>query len=331
MSAPLLLVLIGAALLAPSLVLYPLLVWAAGLSKRHEQPRALKPLTFEDCAVVIEPDIEPGADVGTQAAELRDAGFSVVRGPAVTEAAVLIYPGRRGRLTPGGVKRLLEPLADPVVGMSVGRLLPAPEEDETAGGPRAAALARLESLHQGLRRPLARCEARLGSPASILGDPCAVRAGFRSASPARTLRRLGVARQRVHYLRGRRALVGRRRPVADTAGLRRELVAETADTLANRGPHPGALVRRWAALVNGPALAALTVGAAWGAFLGLGLLFKLLVIPPAILAVGALVGRQTLEYGYRSRVYLPIYGLARELFLGTAALLHGGDVRRSDQ
>lgn len=316
MSPPALTVLVGLGVYVLALGLYPLLLSLAARRLRTNNPRRLPPIAPQESAVV---EADP-----FRAEAYRRAGLAVVADPRDSARPLLVFPGRDGRLTPGGVRRLAEPLADPKLGLVVGRLLiPEPEDRRGRDAGRDCVLV-AEGMRRGWRRFLHSREAALGIPVGLAGAPFAVRAGFWNGSPGHTLERLANSPHRCLYLGGRRGLVGRLEPAADLASLRRRLLPEVADELAARRAHPGLWLRRL--LAGAPIWTALVlVGGLWGTLTGGGVFFKLALIAAAVPLIGALVGYQTQDLGFRSRVYLPLYWLAAEAGL----LLRGLFSRRS--
>ncbi len=319
MSPPLLLILVGLGVPALALVIYPLLLVPVAQRLRTNKPHRHPPADLQETAVI---EADP-----SRAEAYRRAGLTVVADPRDTARPLLVFPGRDGRLTPGGVRRLAAPLADPKLGLVVGRLLiPEPEDRRGRDAGRDCVLV-AEGMRRGWRRFLHCREAEPGIPTGLAGAPCAVRAGFWDGTPARTLERLANSPHRCLYLAGRRGLVGRLEPVAELASLRRRLLPEVADELAARRAHPGLWLRRL--LAGAPLwIALLLTGGLWGTLTGGGVFFKLALIAAAVPLIGALVGYQTQELGFRSRVYLPLYWLAAESGLLLRGLLSGRSAGR---
>lgn len=308
MSGYLWLVIVGLSLIALPWVVYPLVL----LLVRPDRVISL-PKKEQDWVILATGEI---ADYH------RRKGFPVVEFLSEAEGRLTVLPAG-GHLTLGGIRRLLAPLVDENVGLVVGRLLsPEVEELGREGGAEVAVL-HARQMTQNWRWYLGCREASHGVPASVDGFPVALRAEVCQSTRAETLTLLSKnkkGRGRVVFLHGRRGLVGRQ-PVEDSLD---PLVDElTAAYSAGRQ----ALARRWKSLsvLLRYGIASLTPLWLFMVLLGAGLglldsgafFYKLILVLTGIFLLGALIGGLTLKYGYRSKVYFPLFWLAA----GIAAII----------
>jgi hypothetical protein len=253
---------------------------------------------------------------------IRDAGqirYGGIETQHRTDAPILVSPGRGGRLTDGGVRRLVAPLADGGVALVVGRLL-APEVEESGRmGGREAALAQAEKIHRGWNWRLAAWEAKTGVPADLDGHPYAVRREFADEGGV-DLSALAQAHKKAVFLPGRRGLVGRLTPPETMA----ELTARMTDdrrrgirSIPRRRFSPRVLVRHLLGNLDVLWLALLAAGSVLGVLGEGGWFYRVPIALTLVFLLGAAIGRTVFNLGFRSKIYFPLwclfYGLAAEV------------------
>ncbi len=280
------LILVGAGVLALTYLLYPFILVVLNLFLvRGGEPREPVPI----------PNLAPS--------ETSDSGVAVV-----------VSPGRGGRLTPGGIRRLVAPLADEGVGLVVGRLL-IPEVDESGReSGHEAALAQAERIHRGWTWWLASREAGLGVPSDTDGHPYAVRRKFADERGEADLRSLARSGRRTVFLHRRRGLVGRLDLPHDIGELTGGIVEEKRRgirSITKRLYNPAVLIRHLLGNLTTLWLIGITTGAVLG-FLGEGgWLFRVPLVLIGVFFLGAVIGRTVYGLGYHSKVYFPLWWLLK--------------------
>ncbi|MCK4595018.1 hypothetical protein KAU45_10985 [bacterium] len=293
------LILVGAGVLALTYLLYPFLLVVLNLFLGGgRKPRESVPV----------PNLAPS--------ETSDSGVAVV-----------VSPGRGGRLTPGGVRRLVAPLTDEGVGLVVGRLLiPVVEESGRERG-HEAALAQAERIHRGWTWWLASREAGLGVPGDLDGHPYAVRRKFADGRGEADLKSLARSGRRTVFLRGRRGLVGRLDLPRDIGELTDGIVEEKRRgirSIAKRMCNPAVLIRHLFGNLTLLWLALTTTGVVLGLLGEGGWLFRVPLVMIGVFILGAVIGRTVYGLGYRSKVYFPLWWLALGLLSTLKAWLSPG-------
>ncbi|HUT97546.1 MAG TPA: hypothetical protein VM054_00550 [bacterium] len=243
-----------------------------------------------------------------------------------TEAPILVSPGLGGRLTDGGVRRLVAPLADERTALVVGRLLvPELEESGRMGG-REAALAQAERIHRGWTWRLAAWEAGSGVPTDLDGHPYAVRREFADEGGV-DLASLAKARKKVVFLPGKRGLVGRLVPPEGMAELTARVTAgkrRGIRSIPRRPFSPGVLVRHLLGNLTALWLALLTAGSVLGVLWEGGWFYRVPLALTVVFLLGAVIGRTVFNLGFRSRVYFPLWWLFQGLLAEMKAWLSLG-------
>ena len=249
-----------------------------------------------------------------------------------TEAPILVSPGRGGKLTDGGIRRLVAPLADERTALVVGRLL-APEVEELGRmGGREAALSQAERIHRGWTWRLAAWEAGSGVPTDLDGHPYAVRREFAYGEGV-DLASLARARKKVVFLPGKRGLVGRLVPTDDMAELAGRVIVEKRRgirSIPRRSFSPRVLVRHLLGNLTALWLALLTTGAVLGLIGEGGWLYRVPLALTVVFLLGAAIGRAVYNLGFRSRVYFPLWWLFQGLVAEAKAWLSLGRKGASD-
>jgi len=260
---------------------------------------------------------------------IRDTGrirYGGIESQIRTAAPILVSPGRRGRLTDGGVRRLVAPLADDGVALVVGRLL-APEVEESGRmGGREAALAQAEKIHRGWNWRLGAWEAKTGVPADLDGHPYAVRREFADGGGV-DLASVARARKKVVFLPGSRGLVGRRTPPETMAVLTARMTDDRRRgirSIPRRRFSPRALVRHLLGNLDALWLALLTTGSVLGVFGDGGWFYRVPLALTLVFLLGAVIGRTVFNLGFRSRVYFPLWCLFHGLVAEAKAWLPPG-------
>lgn len=243
-----------------------------------------------------------------------------------TDAPILVSPGRGGRLTDGGVRRLVAPLADEGVALVVGRLL-APEVEESGRmGGREAALTQAERIHRGWTWRLAALEARTGIPSDLDGHPYAVRRGFADEVGV-DLAALAKAHRRAVFLPGRSGLVGRLNPPETLANLTARMTNDRRrgiHSIPRRRFSPRVLVRHLLGNLDILWLALLAAGSVLGVLGEGGWFYRVPIALTLVFLLGAAIGRTVFNLGFRSRVYFPLWCLFQGLVAEARAWLPPG-------
>ncbi len=259
----------------------------------------------------------------------RRVGFPVVESAEEAAGRILILPAG-GRLTVGGIRRLLASLADEKVGLVVGRLLSSEVEESGRDGGAEAAVLHANEMTQSWRWFLGSREARVGVPASVEGFPVALRPGFFRSSRAETLALLSKNKSRISFLYGKRGLVGRQ-PLEDSLDpLVDKLTASYStgrQTLTRRWKNLGVLLRFGVASLTPLWLFMALLGAGMGLLDSRDFLHKLILVLAGGFLLGAVVGGLTLKYGYRSKVYFPFFWLIAGLAAIIRSYSHNSDAK----
>jgi hypothetical protein len=260
------------------------------------------------------------ADVPRHPAATHGAGgirYEGIETESRSAAPIIVSPGRGGRLTDGGVRRLVAPLTDENTALVVGRLLvPEVEESGRMGG-REAALAQAERIHRGWTWRIGAWEATSGVPADLDGHPYAVRREFADADGV-DLASLARARKKAVFLPGKRGLVGRLVPTDDIAQLTGRIFREKRRgirSIPRRRFSPRALVRHFLGNLDILWLALLAAGSALGLVGEGGWFYRVPLALTVVFLLGAAIGRAVYNLGFRSRIYFPLWWL----FLGLVA------------
>jgi|GEM_PF-2615808 len=249
----------------------------------------------------------------------RRVGFPVVESAEEAAGRILILPAG-GRLTLGGIRRLLAPLTDKQTDLVVGRLLSSEVEESGRDGGAEAAVLHANEMTQSWRWFLGSRESRVGAPASVEGFPVALRPGFFRSSRAETLALLSKDKSRVSFLHGKRGLVGRQLVEDSLDPLVDKLTASYStgrQTLTRRWKNLGVLLRFGVASLTPLWLFMALLGAGVGLLDSGEFLYKLILVLAGGFLLGAVVGGLTLKYGYRSKVYFPFFWL----IVGLAAII----------
>ncbi|OGD71849.1 MAG: hypothetical protein A2Y64_08365 [Candidatus Coatesbacteria bacterium RBG_13_66_14] len=304
MTLPETLMSVGAGALALAHLVYPLLCASLSIfAKKVDVPRRPAPT--------------PGVS------RLRYEG---IEPESRAEAPILVSPGRGGRLTDGGVRRLVAPLDDERTALVVGRLL-APEVEESGRtGGREAALAQAESIHRGWTWRLAAWEAGSGVPSDLDGHPYAVRREFADGGGV-DLSALANAHKKAVFLPGKRGLVGRLVPPKNMAELTARVIAEKRRgirSIPRRRFSPRVLVRHLLGNLTALWLALLTVGSVLGMIGEGGWFYRVPLALTVVFLLGAAIGRTVFNLGFRSRVYFPLWWLFQGLVAEVKAWLAPG-------
>ncbi|MCX7022040.1 MAG: hypothetical protein NTW26_07180 [bacterium] len=310
MTLPDILMTVGAGALALAHLAYPLICGFTSLfAKKADVPRRPVPTRG--------------------ASQIRYEGIEAERR---TDAPILVSPGRGGRLTDGGIRRLVAPLADERNALVVGRLLvPELEESGRMGG-RESALSQAERIHRGWTWRLAAWEAGTGVPSDLDGHPYAVRREFADGSGV-DLASLARARKKVVFLPGRQGLVGRLVPPEGMAELAARVIAEKRRgirSIPRRSFSPRVLVRHLLGNLSVLWLALLTAGAILGLIGEGGWFYRVPLALTLVFLLGAAIGRSVFNLGFRSRVYFPLWWFFQGLVAEVKAWLSLGRKGASD-
>jgi hypothetical protein len=304
MTLPDILMVVGAGALALAHLAYPLFC-------------ALLSLFTKEADVRRRPATPPGAG------RLR---YGRIDTEERNDAPILVSPGSGGRLSDGGVRRLVAPLAEGGVALVVGRLL-APEVEESGRmGGREAALAQAERIHRSWTWRLAAWEAGTGVPADLDGHPYAVRREFAGEGGA-DLASVARAHKGVVLLDGPRGLVGRLTPAESVAVLTERVTGEKRRgirSIPRRRFSPRVLVRHLLGNLGALWLALVTAGGVLGMIETGDWFYRVPVALAVVFLLGALIGRTVFNLGFRSKVYFPLWWLFRGLVAEAKAWLSLG-------
>lgn len=299
MTLPTILILVGAGAMALIHLIFPFILVVLNLFLGGERKQR-EPVPVPDLA----------------SSETSDSG-----------AAVVVSPGRGGRLTSGGIRRLVSPLADMKVGLVVGRLLIPEVEESGRDGGCEAALAQAERIHRGWTWWMAGREAGLGVPGDLDGHPYAVRRKFADERGEADLKSLARSGRRTVFLRGRRSLVGRLGLPRDIGELTDGIAEEKRRgirSITKRLYNPAVLIRHLLGNLTPLWLIGITTGAVLGLIGEGGWLFRVPLVLIGVFFLGAIIGRTVYRLSYRSKVYFPLWWLALVLLSTLKAWLLPG-------